>query len=117
MFIRSHDPPRSTCSPSVADKRYSLVYDAYFEHGCNIGDIDVLVAIAETLDLNADLVRRQLRSDAALAEVQPDDQWSYQQGVNGVPFFIFSCELSLSGAQPAEAILAALDRAEKLTQH
>jgi predicted DsbA family dithiol-disulfide isomerase len=51
-----------------------------------------------------------LATDAGKAEVLADVREAQELGISGVPFFVFGRRYALSGAQPPETILAALER-------
>ncbi|MBP6788846.1 MAG: DsbA family oxidoreductase, partial [Candidatus Promineofilum sp.] len=76
------------------------LYAAYFEFGRDVGDLDVLVDVAEAAGLDAAETRAQLAGDAGTAEVLADVEFARQVGISGVPFFIFNDRLAFSGAQP-----------------
>jgi predicted DsbA family dithiol-disulfide isomerase len=99
------------------DKREAImdaVYAAYFEHGRNIGDIDVLVDIAETHGMDADAIREKLENDAARQQVLSDAASGQQIGVQGVPFFVIDKRLAFSGAQPPDVIVRAMRQAVEM---
>ena len=52
-------------------------------------------------------------SDAYAAEVQADIDEARAIGVNGVPFFVIDRRYGISGAQPAELFLEALQAAQR----
>jgi len=88
----------------------NAIAEAYFLEHRQINDDNVLVDIAaefgwdrgDALDAINDehelSVTAQLATDAA------------QQGIRGVPFFIFGGKYALSGAQPDEVFAQALDK-------
>ena len=87
------------------------LYAAYFEFGRDVGDLDVLVDVAEAAGLDAAETRAQLAGDAGTAEVLADVEFARQVGISGVPFFIFNDRLAFSGAQPPDVILRVLRQA------
>ena len=87
------------------------LYAAYFEFGRDVGDLDVLVDVAEAAGLDAAKTRAQLAGDAGTAEVLADVEFARQVGISGVPFFIFNDRLAFSGAQPPDVILRVLRQA------
>ena len=91
------------------------IYDAYFEFGRDIGDLDVLLDIAADAGLAVDSLRAALDAGEGRAEVEADSAWGHRLGVNGVPFFVIDGRFGLSGAQPPEIILAALQQAQDQT--
>lgn len=86
------------------------VYAAYFEHGRDIGNLEVLVDIAKTCGLDEQTIRLQLMANDGLAEVLADVTWAREQGISGVPFFIFNGRYAFSGAQPPQMIRRVLQQ-------
>lgn len=86
------------------------IYTAYFEHGRDIGDVDVLVDIAADTGLDGEAIRAALAGDAATAEVLADVDFSRQAGISGVPFFVFNEKYAFSGAQPPSSILRVMEQ-------
>jgi len=80
------------------------IFAAYFEFGRDIGDPDVLVAIAAEQGQDAAAIRTALAGDAAEAQVLADVDFARQAGISSVPFFIFNDKYALSGAQPVEVM-------------
>lgn len=80
------------------------VYSAYFEHGRDIGDIDVLVDLAASVGMDRDETRAALTGDAGEAQALADVDFARQAGISSVPFFIFNGKYAFSGAQPPQAI-------------
>ncbi len=81
---------------------------AYFNEGRNVADLNVLAAIATAAGMDRDETLRRLQSSEGLAETRQEIENAYRLGVTGVPFFIFADRYPLSGAQPAETILAVM---------
>jgi predicted DsbA family dithiol-disulfide isomerase len=52
-----------------------------------------------------------LASDRFAAEVRDDEQLGAQLGIRGVPFFVLGRRYGVSGAQPSDALLGALEQA------
>jgi predicted DsbA family dithiol-disulfide isomerase len=86
------------------------LFRAYFIDGEFIGDIDILVAIAAGCGLDPDATRAVLADTATLEHIAAQDASVRQQGVTGVPFFVFNQEIALSGAQPPEVMLDAINK-------
>ncbi len=80
------------------------IFAAYFEFGRDIGDPDVLAAIAAEQGQDAAAIRTALAGDAAEAQVLADVDFARQAGISSVPFFIFNDKYALSGAQPVEVM-------------
>lgn len=84
------------------------IYKAYFEDGLDIGDLDVLLAIAGAVGLEVDAIARDLKGDTAEAEVLAEAEHAHQLGITGVPFFIFNGRYAISGAQPPAVMVQTL---------
>jgi predicted DsbA family dithiol-disulfide isomerase len=84
---------------------------AYFAEGRPISDRETLVELAESIGLDADEVRAMLESERFAREVRDDEQTAARLGISGVPFFVLDGRLGLSGAQPVEVMLGALEQA------
>lgn len=84
------------------DKREAAieaVYAAYFDEGRDIGQVEVLLAIAEELGWERATTEAGL-ADPVLAEaLLAEAQQAQQMGITGVPFFILNQRLAFSGAQ------------------
>lgn len=92
------------------DEIVDSVYQAYFEIGFDIGNIDVLADIASKHGMDKEQVKQQLSGNIKLAEVEADLALAKQLQISGVPFFIFDGKSALSGAQPTETFLQALQK-------
>jgi len=87
----------------------------YFEHGADIGDRTMLLDIAGQHGLDVTIVAELLASDADIDAVQAEIRQVQELGINGVPFFILAGQLGMSGAQPVEVMLQAINQAGKTT--
>ena len=79
------------------------IYKAYFVENRNVGDIDVLVDIAQSVGLDADEARKVLEERTFKEAVDTDWAKSGQYGVTGVPTFVAG-GAGVFGAQPYEAL-------------
>jgi len=76
----------------------------------NLGDHAVLTRIAGEVGMDTALVARKLAAGDDEDKIKASIQESAGRGVSGVPFFIINGRYGLSGAQPADSIVAALDQ-------
>jgi predicted DsbA family dithiol-disulfide isomerase len=84
---------------------------AYMTEGAAIGDRDVLLRLATEAGLDETEAREVLDGDRYAAEVRDDEALARELGISGVPFFVFGGRFGVSGAQPADVLLGALDKA------
>jgi predicted DsbA family dithiol-disulfide isomerase len=78
-----------------------------------LDDPDTLARLAADVGVPEAETRRVLASDAYAAEVRADIEEARAIGVNGVPFFVLDRRYGISGAQPAELFLEALQAARR----
>ena len=86
------------------------IFRAYMSEGRAIGDQEVLATLAGQAELDAGEVRALLATDAYASEVRADESEAAAKGIHGVPHFRIGSQ-ALSGAQPAELLLAAMRQA------
>jgi len=79
------------------------VFQAYFAHGRNIGDVNVLKEVAGGADLDPEEGVRMLVERPFQRAVDTDWDRSRQLGINAVPTFVMNDRI-LVGAQPYEAL-------------
>ena len=85
--------------------------DAYFLEGRDVGNVEVLVALASGFGFDPEEARALLRDDAELKLTREEAATASARGVSGVPFFIFGNRLAFSGAQSVETMKKALSKA------
>lgn len=95
----------------VQDAVKERLLRAYLTEGEAMSDRATLVRLAAEAGLAADEVSALLASDRCAAEVRADEAEARRFRISGVPFFLLGRKYGLSGAQPKEVLLAALERA------
>ena len=86
------------------DALIERLFEAYFHNGEDLGCRETLIAIARSCGVDAQIV-----ADCLLGDASPYD--SHPAAASGVPSFQFDGRLQVVGAQPAEALLAAMGEA------
>ena len=81
---------------------------AYFEQGEAVHDHDTLVRLAAEVGLDVHVV---LQDDTYADAVRREEAEALELGITGVPFFVVDRRYGISGAQPVEVLLGALERA------
>ena len=84
---------------------------AFFERGMDIGNTDVLVDVGASADLSPDSVVRIIDDENARQIVLSREAKVRSSGISGVPGFLLNRRLLVIGAQEADAIVNAFDRA------
>lgn len=93
------------------DAAEERLFKAHFVLGEHIGDKAVLKMIAEQIGLDGAAVEEMLAGDAFTEAVRNDAYEAQQIGVRGVPFFVIDSKYAVSGAQPSDHFLGALQQA------
>jgi predicted DsbA family dithiol-disulfide isomerase len=91
---------------------HDALYRAYFVDKRNVGDIDVLVAVAESVGLPGIEARAVVTERKFEAVVDADWEKARQYGVTGVPTFAAG-GYGVVGAQPYEALAQLLTQASE----
>ena len=84
---------------------------AYFTEGQAISDHETLVALMAEVGVEEAEARDVLETERFGEDVREDELLASQLGIQGVPFFVLDRRLGVSGAQPPEVLVQALQRA------
>jgi predicted DsbA family dithiol-disulfide isomerase len=93
----------------VGDEMATELFRAYFSEGRNVSEPDVLVDCATEVGVDADEARSLLRGDDYADEVRESQQQAERRGITGVPCYVFGDEHVVTGAQPVDVFVEALD--------
>jgi len=91
------------------DEVVERLFKGYFEEGADIGSMPTLVQLAAESGLDADAF---LRSDEGVAEVKTEEAAGHKLGIRGVPYFVLNRAYGMSGAQPVERFLSAIEQVQ-----
>jgi predicted DsbA family dithiol-disulfide isomerase len=92
---------------------HDRVMDAYWAEAQNIGDVDVLRALAQEVGLPADEVDEVLATDRFRDRVVDSTRQAVSVGANAVPAFVLDQRLLVLGAQPEETFERAFAQLEE----
>jgi len=84
-------------------KFHDAVFAAYFSHGLDIGDMQVLLQIASDIGMDSDAMEAAIKSGKHLPLLEAAMEDSLRFGVTGVPTFIINEKSSIVGAQSLDA--------------
>jgi predicted DsbA family dithiol-disulfide isomerase len=87
------------------------LFRSFFIDGRDVGDRAVLIETAAEAGMEPDVVARLLEDEADKDAVREEIATAQRLGVTGVPFFIFAGRYGLPGAQPADALVNAINKA------
>lgn len=86
------------------------ILHAYFTESKHIGDHETLTELAVEVGLDREEVEKMLASDEMANFVRADQQLAQQYGIRSVPFFLINKKYAVTGAQPTEAFVQALEK-------
>ncbi|WP_338473236.1 DsbA family oxidoreductase [Niallia sp. XMNu-256] len=86
------------------------ILQAYFTESKHIGDHETLTELAVEIGLDQEEVKSMLASDEMADAVRNDQQTARQYGISSVPFFLINKKYALTGAQPTETFVQALQK-------
>ena len=87
------------------------LFRAYFTEGKDLNDHEQLLELATGVGLDAGEVRGYLAGAGGVDEVLASQEEAGRLGIAGVPLYVFDGRYALSGAQPVEVFLRAIDAA------
>jgi predicted DsbA family dithiol-disulfide isomerase len=82
---------------------HKRLFKAYFEELENLGDVEVLVRLADECGLDGKSLREALAERRHEAAVDEGIAWSRQIGVTAIPTFVFNQRIGMVGAQELPA--------------
>ena len=85
-------------------------FEAYFVEGRNIGDVEVIIDIVKSINLDEGEARAVLAERRFKDTVDADWSKSHQYGVTGVPTFVSNGQ-GMSGAQPYDVLAQLMESA------
>ena len=95
------------------DEMAEVIFRRYFVEGADLSDKETLADIAQEAGIIRNEAAAYLATDADRELIAEQDRRARTIGVEGVPFFIFNQRLTLSGAQPPEVIVEAMEKARE----
>ncbi len=83
------------------DKFHKLVFESYWLEGKDIGDLSLLIELAESVGLNKEEIMTYIESDEPVNRLKKNMFELGRRGINGVPTFLIGNQFVI-GAQPYE---------------
>ena len=87
------------------------LHRAYFSEQGSVFDAAALTELAVEVGLDRADAEKVLATDAYADAVDADERTARELGATGVPFFVIDRRFGVSGAQPADVLQRALERA------
>ena len=89
------------------------IFKSYFEESKDIGNINILIDIAEKVGLDPQKIRKKFNNDEDRTTLIDQEQTNRQNGVMGVPAYIIDDGITLTGSQPVISIVKLLEHLNK----
>ncbi|MDE6311453.1 MAG: DsbA family oxidoreductase [Muribaculaceae bacterium] len=99
---------------NTVERLNKALFDAYFTKNLVLADHEVLLKLAESVDMDAKEVKAVLDSNEYDDEVRFDEREAAMRGVRGVPYIVFGGEFAVPGAMSVEGFKDALERMSRL---
>jgi predicted DsbA family dithiol-disulfide isomerase len=80
----------------------SALFKAYFVDARDIGDVEVLADIADSIEMDAAVTTKLLQTDVDAQDIRDRDAHSRKMGITSVPTFIVAGTHAVPGAQSPE---------------
>ena len=93
------------------DAMVEALFREYFLEGKNIGDVKTLTHVAAEAGLDRTETEEFLESEKGVVEVKAEEAVGRQLGIRGVPYFVFNGSIAISGAQPPDILVSAIQKA------
>lgn len=111
--LKAHRLIRRAQRSGQANALVERLFVGHFQLGEDIGSTETLGRIGAELGDDPAAVRAYLASDEDADEIEDEIVEAEGMGIGGVPFFIFNRRVGISGAQPADILLQAIQEASK----
>lgn len=111
--LASHRLIRWAGAAGVQNKVVETIFRRYFVEGADIGDVEVLIGIAEEAGMDSRLVRLYYQNGTDIQLVREEERLGRELGIQGVPFFIIDHKYAVSGAQDPSVFLQVFDLAAR----
>jgi len=98
---------------SRQDAVVESLFRGYFTEGADIGLVPVLGQLAGRAGLDAVAVESFLQREEGATEVKAEEAAGHRLGIRGVPYFLVNGSISISGAQPLDIFVSALQQAKE----
>ena len=108
---RAHEAAKWAQTQDQFNVYNEALFRAFFEHGEDIGSIDVLAKLARDSGLDESSLRTALENKQFEPSVIADELEAAELGVHSVPAFVANRSFALTGVQPVTALEEMVNRA------
>ncbi|MFJ5440932.1 DsbA family oxidoreductase [Pectobacterium sp. CHL-2024] len=94
----------------LGDEMIERFFQASIEEGRSIFDHKTLIELATEVGMSAEMASAALGDITLRASIATDEKAASAMGASGVPLYVFNNKYAISGAQPTEHFLGALQQ-------
>lgn len=109
--VDAHRLIRHIAPLGIANGLVQLIFRAHFIEGLDIGNPEILAAIAATQGLDSQVTLSFLSSGEGTEFVHAENLHAHRLGINGVPCFLIDGDQAIAGAQEPEVLERLIDLA------
>jgi predicted DsbA family dithiol-disulfide isomerase len=109
--VDAHRLIRHIAPLGIANTLVQLIFRAHFIEGLDIGNPEILAAIAATQGLDSQVSLAFLNSGEGTEFVHAENLHAHRLGINGVPCFLIDGDQAIAGAQEPEVLERLIDLA------
>ncbi len=106
----AHVGAKYALANDLGEAYHKAMFRAHWQELRDISDVDTLAAIARAVGLDEAGFRAALEDPALIQAVEDDEAFAHDNGLGGVPAFIFGERYLVSGAQPVAVLEQAVDQ-------
>ena len=88
-------------------------FKAFFVNGMNLTDFEIVSKVASDSGLDSETINGVFHDNLFEKFVQEDIIMSKKYNITGVPFYVIDDSIGISGAQPPEVIVDAINQSNK----
>jgi predicted DsbA family dithiol-disulfide isomerase len=92
------------------DEVVEELFHGYFMEGLDIGDRETLTSLAVRAGIDGEKVGQMLSTEEGAEAVRQEEVHGHQLGITSVPYFVLNGQKGISGAQPVETFVIAIQR-------
>ncbi len=109
--LSAHRLVYQAAKSNTRDAAAAALFQAFFEHGQDIGDAAILTEIGLSVGMPAEDIATALEDESIATIVKANEKQARSAGITGVPNFLINKHVFVVGAQDRDQMVGAIDRA------
>jgi predicted DsbA family dithiol-disulfide isomerase len=110
--LNAHRLVHYSSSYGKSSETVEALFFNYFIVGKDIGSLDLLIGIGESLGLAHDELFEYLNGEADIFLIYQENAAAHHLGIGGAPSFVFNHTMAISGAHEAQTLARIIDAAQ-----